>query len=100
MLLQVQLSNCKAYLQFFYCNFYIGLYMAIKCKPYSEITVESGTQLKTVYICSVYDKSDHCFSAQNGILVTFYHMWPTNDGKKWCTKNIFEIPPCALNMSF
>ena len=37
----------------FYCNFYIGLYMAIKYKPYSEITVESGTQLKTVYICSV-----------------------------------------------
>ena len=27
--------------------------MAIKYKPYSEITVESGTQLKTVYICSV-----------------------------------------------
>ena len=26
--------------------------MAIKCKPFSEITVESGTQLKTVYICS------------------------------------------------
>ena len=26
---------------------------AIKCKPYSEITVESGTQLKTVHICSV-----------------------------------------------
>ena len=41
----------KADLQFFYCNFYIGL--AIECKPYSEITVESGTQLKTVYICSV-----------------------------------------------
>ena len=28
--------------------------MTIKCKPYSEITVESGTQLKTVHICSVY----------------------------------------------
>ena len=27
--------------------------MAIKCKPYSEITVESGTQLKIVHICSV-----------------------------------------------
>ena len=27
--------------------------MAIKCKPYSEITVESGTHLKNVYICSV-----------------------------------------------
>ena len=26
--------------------------MEIKCKPYSEFTVESGTQLKTVYICS------------------------------------------------
>ena len=37
----------------FYCNFYIGLYEAIKCKPYSEITVESWTQLKTVHICSV-----------------------------------------------
>ena len=23
--------------------------MAIKCRPYTEITVESGTQLKTVY---------------------------------------------------
>ena len=43
----------KLIYSFFYCNFYIGLYMAIKCKPYSEITVESGTQLKTVYICSV-----------------------------------------------
>ena len=49
----LHLNNCKADLQFFYCNFYIGLYMAIKCKPYSEITVESGTQLNTVYICSV-----------------------------------------------
>ena len=25
---------------------------AMKCKPYSEITVESGTQLKIVHICS------------------------------------------------
>ena len=25
----------------------------MKCKPYSEITVESGTQLETVHICSV-----------------------------------------------
>ena len=32
----------------------LGLYKAIKCKPYSEITVESGTQLITVHICSVY----------------------------------------------
>jgi hypothetical protein len=46
--------NCKADLQFFYCKFYIGLYKAIKSKPYSEITVESGTQLKAVYICSVH----------------------------------------------
>ena len=38
----------------FFCNFLIGLYKAIKCKPYSEITVESGTQLKTVYICNAY----------------------------------------------
>ena len=38
-----------------------------RCKRYSEITVESGTQLKTVYICSVvrwcmkniFTKSDH-----------------------------------------
>jgi hypothetical protein len=44
------LNNFKADLQFFYCNFYIGLYKAIKCKPYSEITVESGTQLKTAYL--------------------------------------------------
>ena len=29
-------------------------YMAIKCKPYSEITVESGTQLKTVHICRLF----------------------------------------------
>ena len=50
----VQLNNCKADLQFFYCYFYIGLYKAIKCKPCSEITVESGTQLKTVHICSVH----------------------------------------------
>ena len=28
---------------------------SIKCKPYSEITVESGTQLKTVHICSAVD---------------------------------------------
>ena len=49
----VQLNHCKADLQFFYCHFYIGLYKAIKCKPYCEITVESGTQLKTVHICSV-----------------------------------------------
>ena len=28
-------------------------YKAIKCKSCSEITVESGTQLKTVHICSV-----------------------------------------------
>ena len=26
----IQLNNCKADLQFFYCNFYIGLYKAIK----------------------------------------------------------------------
>ena len=31
----------------------LGLYKAIICKPYIEITVESGTHLKTVYICSV-----------------------------------------------
>ena len=29
----------------------------MKCKPYSEITVESGTKLKTVHICSVLDNS-------------------------------------------
>jgi hypothetical protein len=52
LLLQVQLNNYKADLQFFYCNLYIGQYKAIKCKPYSKITVESGTQLKTVHICS------------------------------------------------
>ena len=52
----LQLNNCKADLQFFYCNFYIALYKAIKCKPYSKITVESGTQLKTVHICSVVPK--------------------------------------------
>jgi hypothetical protein len=55
LLLQVQLNNCKVDLQLFYCNFYIGLYKAIKCKPYSEITVETETQLKTVHICSVGD---------------------------------------------
>ena len=31
--------------------------MAINRKPYSEITEESGTQLKTVYICSMLYKS-------------------------------------------
>ena len=34
-------------------NYSTVLGAAIKCKPYSEITVESGTHLKTVYICSV-----------------------------------------------
>ena len=38
--------------------YYTVLGAAIKCKPYSEITVDIGTQLKTVknyieYICSV-----------------------------------------------
>ena len=42
----------KLIYSFFYCTFYIGLYKASKCKPHSEITVESGTQLKTVHICS------------------------------------------------
>ena len=42
----------KLIYSYFYCNFYIGLYKAIKCKLYSEITVESRTQLKTVHICS------------------------------------------------
>ena len=42
----------------FYCNFYIGLYKAIRCKPYSEITVESGTHLKTVYTCSAATNDD------------------------------------------
>ena len=39
-------------------NYSTVLGAAIKCKPFSEITVESGTHLKTVknyieYICSV-----------------------------------------------
>ena len=52
----------KLIYSFFYCNFYIELYKAIKCKPYSEIyTVESGTQLKTIYICSVL-YSSYCSS--------------------------------------
>ena len=34
-------------------NYSTVLGAAIKCKPYSEITVEIGTHLKTVYICSV-----------------------------------------------
>ena len=38
---------------FFYCNFYIGQYKAIKCKLYSKITVKSGHNGKTVHICSV-----------------------------------------------
>ncbi len=38
---------------FFYCNFYIGLYKAIKCKLHSKITVESGHNGKTVHIYSV-----------------------------------------------
>ena len=42
----------KLIYSFFYCNFYIGLFKAIKRKPYSEIAVENGTQLKTVYIYS------------------------------------------------
>ena len=46
----------KLIYSFFYCNFYIGLYKAIKCKPYCEITMESGTQLKTVHICIEFTK--------------------------------------------
>ena len=42
-------------------NYLTVLGAAIKCKPYSEITVEIGTQLKTKnyleYICSVPLKS-------------------------------------------
>ena len=62
-------KNCKSALQLFHCtctlgdltlnfptfskpilnlDFYIELFKAIKCKPYSEITVETGTHLKTV----------------------------------------------------
>ena len=33
-------------------NYFVVLGAAIKCKPYSEITVESRTQLKTVKITS------------------------------------------------
>ena len=33
--------------------------MASKCKLYSEITVESGTQLKIVYICSAIEIEKH-----------------------------------------
>ena len=47
----IQRNNCKANLQFFYCNFYIGLYMVNKCKLFSEIAVESGRQFKTVCMC-------------------------------------------------
>ena len=36
-------------------NYFTVLGTAIKFKLYSEITVESGTQLKTLHICSVAD---------------------------------------------
>ena len=40
------------------------MYMAIKCKPCGEITVESGTHLKTVHICSL--PSLHDFLGNHG----------------------------------
>ena len=56
-------------------NYSTVLEAAIKCKPYSEITVEIGTHLKTVknyieYICSVVNKrlslsSTYIFNLKN-----------------------------------
>ena len=43
----------------------------------------------------IYEKSNHCLLAQNGIWVKFYHFWPKNDDEKWSRKNIFEIPSCG-----
>ena len=41
-------KNCKSALQLYSYSTLLGA--AIKCKPYSEITVEIGTHLKTVKI--------------------------------------------------
>ena len=37
----------------------------------------------------------HQFYPQNGICIQKYNFCPKNDGEKWSTKNIFEIPPCG-----
>ena len=42
---EITLKNCKSVY-----NYFIVLGAAIKCNPYSETTVESRTQLKTVKI--------------------------------------------------
>ena len=44
---EVTVKNCKSALQLL-----TVLGAAIKCKPYSEVTVDSGTKLKTVKITS------------------------------------------------
>ena len=55
------------------------------------------TQLKQKFQIyqTIYENSRHHLSAQNGICIKTYNFWPKNDGEKWSSKNIFEIPPCA-----
>ena len=68
---------------------YMGLYKAIKCNPYSEITVERGTHLKTVYICSVLHMQVHIF--WNSIQVN--QMWPTASRK---SEAVFRVHSSSL----
>ena len=51
-LLQAQWNKCKADLQFFYCNFYIGLYMANTWKVYNFYMRPISTVI-SLYIVAV-----------------------------------------------
>ena len=57
--------------------------------------ITSHERLNTSYLTDSYI---HRFYPQNGIRIVNYNFWPKNDGEKWATKNIFEIPPCAKSI--
>ena len=50
---KIQWNKCKADLQFFYCNFYIGLYKANTCKVYTFYMCPVSTVI-SLYIFAVH----------------------------------------------
>ena len=71
------------------------IWIGHKCKLYSEITVESGTQLKTVYICSVvlHNRRSNGFikTVQNNQLISirsFCVSFHYKDQKRFLSENI------------